>query len=299
MNLPACRLASLLLAAVVLAGCGKKKAANSEKPEAAPVAQSVPGAAPAEPHPKGTDLSVAPPESLSSQELSDGTPSATGTSQDAATAGVPDKLLVNDQAYDAWFKKHRLDLNDPKMLDRDTDGDGATNREEFVADTDPRDPKSRPGIHKVIRLKEYSEVRVPLILESVAGRTAKIKRTDEGGDSKFDSVTVGQSVGGMRVEKILVRHETDKNGQAVDLSRVDLEDPATKAKVVLVKDMPARSAASYAVLTAGSGVTMKVHQGDVFNWPAQNGTAYQVIDLRADQVVIQEVETQRVWTIPK
>lgn len=47
-------------------------------------------------------------------------------------------------AYEAWFGKYRLDLNDPKMLDADADGDGASNRDEFLADTNPRNASSHP-----------------------------------------------------------------------------------------------------------------------------------------------------------
>jgi hypothetical protein len=56
-------------------------------------------------------------------------------------------------------QKYKLDLNDIKMLDADADGDGASNRDEFLAGTDPTDPNSRPGVHATIRLKEYDEVK--------------------------------------------------------------------------------------------------------------------------------------------
>jgi hypothetical protein len=63
-------------------------------------------------------------------------------------------------------------------------------------------------------------------------------------------------------------------------------------------DMPARSAASYAVLSAGKGSEpLKVHQGDTFHWPRENGTAFKVIDLRSDQIVVQDLATQRMVTI--
>jgi len=100
-------------------------------------------------------------------------------------------------AYEAWFKKHNLDLNDPKMLDADPDGDGFSNREEFLADTDPHDPNSRPGIHKSIRMKEYIEVRLPFVLESIEGDKARIKRTDQP-DAKPLTVKEGDVIKGFR-----------------------------------------------------------------------------------------------------
>ena len=43
-----------------------------------------------------------------------------------------------------WEKKYALNPNDSTDADKDADNDGFTNREEFEAKTDPRDPKDHP-----------------------------------------------------------------------------------------------------------------------------------------------------------
>jgi hypothetical protein len=211
--------------------------------------------------------------------------------------GVPTKLLASDRAYEEWFKKHGLDLSDPQMLDQDPDADGFTNRDEFLADTDPRDGKSRPGIHRTLRLKEYREVRVPLMLEEVKGENARIRLLDQE-DGKTRTVAVGQEILGMRVEKVVYEMDSDKNGQPVDRSWVELLDAEKKGRVVLVKDVSARSEASNAVLVAADGEEVVVRQGETFEWPAQSGARYRVVDLRAQQAVVREVDGGRMWTIP-
>ena len=207
-------------------------------------------------------------------------------------------------AYEAWFKKYHLDLNDPKMLDADPDGDGFTNREEFLAGTDPLDPNSHPptvAARASIKLKEYSEVRLPVVLEAVEGDKARLKRT-ESGESRVETLKAGETLHGLSltVEKVESKQDVDKNGDPVDLSRVTLVDSTTKEKVVLMKDLPAKTSASYALLSSPDGKTsLKVHHGDVFTWPGESGVTYKVVDLGRDQAVLEQVETKKMWTIPR
>lgn len=212
----------------------------------------------------------------------------------AAVAGRP------EEGYEAWFKKHHLDLNDPKMLDADTDGDGFSNRDEFMADTDPHDAESRPGIHKQMRLKQYTEVRLPVVLEEVSGETARLRRHD--GEERTETVRSGQMVKGMRwkVDRMKSGQEVDKNGETVDVSSLTLIDTETNERTILKKNLPTRTGDSFSELTSEDGSkSLKVKEGETFHWPDESGPAFKVIDLRPDQIVVQEVATRKMWTIPK
>lgn len=204
-----------------------------------------------------------------------------------------------DQGYEAWFKKHRLDLNDPKMLDADTDGDGSSNRDEFMADTDPHNSEARPGIHQQMRLKQYTEVRVPVVLEDVNGETARLRINDE---ARTETVRAGQMVRGMRwkVERMKSGQDVDKNGETVDLSSITLIDTETNERTVLKKNLPTRTGDTFSELTSEDGSkTLKVKEGETFHWPDESGPEFKVIDLRPEQIVVQEVATRKMWTIPK
>jgi Bacterial TSP3 repeat len=285
------------LAALLAAGCHKKTTTASTPEDAAKPAAMVAG----KPAPDSHEPSLRP---LAPGETPETKPA--GAKPDASSSG---DLAAANPDYVAWFKKYHLDLNDPKMLDADPDGDGYTNREEFLAGTNPLDPNSHPAshgdsstdVHKTIRLKEFTEVQVPFILKSVDGESAKIEHTDEG-SGKAEEVRVGQKLRNstLKVEKIQARRGVDKEGAAVDASLVTLQDPATKEQTILVKDLPTRSPATFAVLSSPDGVTtMNVRRGDTFSWPGEKNVTYKVVDLGSSQVVLQEVESGKMWTVPK
>lgn len=267
MKLPFHCFVAVALVAALLAGCGKKE----EKQTGQQAEEALPSPEPVPPEP------VAP-----------------------APERTPPELAATDQAYEAWSKKYNLDLRDPKMLEQDTDGDGFANRDELLADTSPIDPNSRPGIHKSIRLKEYTEVQLPVRLESVQGDTARIKRLD--GGERIETVRAGETLKGLdlKVDRVRARKETDKRGDVIDVSTAELSNSSGKERTVLIKDMPARAAASYATLVSQDGQTsIKVKEGETFAWPPEPGVTYKVVDLRNDQVVVQQLETDKMWTITK
>lgn len=263
--------------AALLSACGKKEAeVSSEAEQALPKEEQMPAPVPA----PGTDAAtaVAP----------------------AGQAPVAMAEKSNDD-FEAWFKKYNLDLNDPKMLDADADGDGASNRDEFLADSNPLDPEVRPGIHATIRLKEYTEVRLPFVLREVKGETATVEFNADGTGTRAQ-VRKGDTVKGtkLKVDRLEVRADTDKHGEKVDMTQLVLTDTETNDRVVALKDLPTRTSASFATLVSADGKdTVKVREGEAFSWPGEPGSSYKVIDLRADQVVVKDEASGKTVTIPK
>jgi hypothetical protein len=296
MKIPLRPWACVGLCLALVAGCHKKEASTT--PEVASDAESkLPAQEQVTPAPQ-VAAAVADTTATAS-------PAPAGT--DAASASAPAANIGSEDktAYEAWFKKYNLDLNDPKMLDSDPDGDGFTNREEFLANTNPLDPNSHPPYPsdptRFLRLKEYNEARLPLTLDSITGDKAKLKRSDHG-DTQIEIVKTGDTIHGLplKVLKIEARQDIDKNGEHVDLSQVTLEDSSTKERFVLTGNLPAKTSASNSVLLTRDGkMSLKVHIGDVFTWPTEGGSNYKVIDMSQDQVVLQQMENKQMWTVPR
>ncbi len=207
-------------------------------------------------------------------------------------------LPPEDRAkFEGWFKKYNL-TPDPAVMDEDPDGDGFSNREEFLADTNPRDPRSMPGIVEGVSVKSIEEVRIPMILREVKGNTAHIERTDAPGT---ESLTVGSQPKGLPYKVKSVKHElkTDKHGVLTDVSNAVLENTETKETVILIRDLPARSSETHAVVVGADGTEKKVHLDETVELPGIPAKKWKILELRADQVVVEELATKRTMTIPK
>jgi hypothetical protein len=291
--------ATCLAAVVALSACSKSDEATS-----AAQVQNAPPTEPAAAVQDSPQVAVAPVVAETPPVGGDAAPAAElppVAAGPSSGAGM-ERFASEEKAFADWCKRYFLDPKDPTMLDGDNDGDGFANREEFVGDSDPLNPNSRPGVHGGMRLQAYNEVRLPVVLDEVKGDKAFLKQL-EGGEEKPEVVKAGDTIRGMKVGRVITRRETDKTGQPVDVSRVTLEDENTKERVTLVKGMPARTAATHAVLVSPDGNTsITVKQGETFEWPGakgQPGTHYTVVDMSNDQVVVQQVENGKMWTIPK
>jgi hypothetical protein len=270
-----------IFAAALLSGCGKKDAdVISEAERALPKEEQMPA-----------------PTALPGQEQP-AAPAIAERTEVAPPADVP-----SDAEFEAWFKKHGLDLNDPNMLTADADGDGFSNSDEFLADSDPKNPESRPGIHKTIRLKDYTEARLPFVLRSVDGESATVEfNGDGGGSGQREKIRRGETIRGttLKVDRIEARTDTDKHGEKVDMSQLVMTDTASNGRIVALKDLPTRTSASFATLVGPDGqTTMKVREGETFAWPEEPSVTYKVIDLRPDQVVVKDEASGKTVTIPK
>lgn len=226
----------------------------------------------------------------------------------SAPVGLPDIVQkANPQAvlseeenakFEAWCKRYGLDPKDPLMLDADPDHDGFNNREEYVAGTNPLDANSVPGMLDGVAMKEMKEVQVPALLRGVKDGKAQVQRLDTPGMEEWEMGTVPK---GLPYRVTAVKHEVkaDKHGVFSDISRVILENQDTKEVVTLVRDLPARTSETHAIITVRGGGEQKIHVDEVIEIAGQTGKKFKVLELRPEQVVIEELDSRRPLTIPK
>jgi hypothetical protein len=218
----------------------------------------------------------------------------TADSENALLATLPPE----DKArYEGWFKKYNI-AGDPDSMDKDADSDGYSNREEFLADTNPRDPNSLPGVLEGVSVKTLNEVKVPILLREVKGDKARVQRLDNNSE---EELTKGSQPKGLPYKVTAMKHEVkaDKHGVFTDVSNVTLENSDTKEVVVLIRDLPAKSSETHAVITGPGGAEKKVHLDETVELPGMPGRQFKVLELRGDQVLVEELSTKRALAIPK
>ena len=272
-----------------LASCSKKTTTVVEQQPPGAEAEEAGSTAPA------AEGATAAPSPAGGAPAGTRTPSAPVLADDnPLLVGLPPEDRAH---YEAWFKRYSLSP-DPEVMDRDPDGDGYSNREEFLADTNPRDPKSMPGVMDTASLKNVNEVTVPMILREVKGGKARVQRTDTNAEEELVS---GSQPKGLPYKVTAVKHEVkaDKHGVFTDVSNVTLENVGTKEMVTLIRDLPARSSETHAVVVGPNGQEKKVHLDETVEIPGMPGKQFKVIELRADQVLVEEVDTKRALSIPK
>lgn len=261
--------------------------ASASTPEPAPVSPGTlidPDATPA-PAPVQSDSVVTP----SAAPQPDRSPEASAISVAEGQAPLP-KLSEEE-----WFRHYNLDLNDSAMLQSDADGDGFTNAEEFIDDTNPRDPSSRPPLIVRAVMVDYASADLPFLLESVEGKTARVRKTDTG---EILTVTDGDTLGGMKVERIRRRVISSKESSQADVSEVSLRDPASGQSTLLVRGQVARAADSFAsIQLPGAGGPITVREGQEFSLPDEPGVRYMVFEVRPRQVIVRPVGGKATYTV--
>lgn len=165
-----------------------------------------------------------------------------------------------------------------------------------------RRPEQAPV--KEMVLAAYHEESLPLVVDGVSGTTASVRRLDRTEGSV--AVEEGALIPGTpyKVREVTPRFVSSKEGKGrmVDVSRVEIEDTQSGATHLLVKDASGQTADTYALLTsASSRYRYVVKAGDVFQTtqPGAGTKDYQVLDIRANAVVIKDLDNDEVTTVAR
>jgi len=158
---------------------------------------------------------------------------------------------------------------------------------------------------KSMVLASFHEEPLPIAVAKVDGNRAEFRRLDRDIDMPVE-VTPGEVIPGtpFEVKEVTRKFVSSKEGKGrmVDVSRVKVQNIESGATHLLVKDVAGQSSDTYAILTApNSKYRYVVKSGDVFrtSQPETGEKEFQVLDIRAEGVVVKDLETEEVLTIAR
>ena len=144
----------------------------------------------------------------------------------------------------AWVLDHNLDPLDPAQAQRDADGDGFWNEDEWLYTTDPNKKESHPPYHALLFLKQWIKVKFRQKFQAYDGdlkkpesMTFQINAVDLRQSSEF--LSIGATVA--KTKFVLKKFEfkevlNPKTGDKEDRSELTVENTETGDIVVLVLD---------------------------------------------------------------
>jgi ankyrin repeat protein len=159
----------------------------------------------------------------------------------------------------------------------------------------PRSGQSAPAPAPLI-MRAYRQKELPLRVESVSGQAAKLRVAGGGVAEVGQGATVpGSRLSVVRVQRRLQRLKDSPAGP-VEVAVVELEDPATGRRRELVSGLDPTAHDPVALVEDGSGNRYVARAGQKFR--SAEGEEFTVIDVRPNQMVIENRSKREVITVP-
>jgi ankyrin repeat protein len=151
-------------------------------------------------------------------------------------------------------------------------------------------------------MRHYREREIPLQVRSVEGETATLALPAASGSPTHEvSVRAGEALPGTRLKVVRVQRRMENSklnlGQAMEVSVVEVEDTTTQTRREWISGVPAIGHDPVALVEdAATGQRYTATPGQRFK--SADGAEYIISDVRPSQLVIEDVATGAVQTIP-
>ncbi len=203
-----------------------------------------------------------------------------------------------------WLIANGLDYIDMNIKEKDADGDGFSNLEEFEKKTNPNDPKDAPASFNKLKLVGFKPV--PFRLEfkgdpSGDGKEFQINLKDLKGSARSQYRKIGDQIEGgpYKILKYEFKESTQRN-LTLNVSELTVQNTETGDSIVLVYNKETNDPTSYGTfrnLLAPGDKDFTLKKGEEFTTKPDITRKLKLIDITSTKAQIRDISTGDIFSV--
>ena len=203
----------------------------------------------------------------------------------------------------SWLIKHGLDYADLTIKDKDSDNDGFSNLEEYLAKTDPTDKKATPPSLNKLKLVSFDPK--PFRLEfkgdpSGEGKEFQLNLKDLKGNARTQYKGLNDQIEGApyKIIKYVRKEEINDRGVTVNVSELVVENITTNETITLVYNKETNDPTSFGTFrNLLTGEEMTLQKGAEFTLKPETSVKLKLIDISNTSAQIQDVSNGQIYRV--
>jgi hypothetical protein len=206
-----------------------------------------------------------------------------------------------------WLLDNGLDYTDMNIKEKDADGDGFSNLEEFNSkpQTNPNDPKDAPASFNKLKLVGFKPV--PFRLEfkgdpSGEGKEFQINLKDLKGSARSQYRKIGEQIEGApyKILKYEFKEGPNERGVTVNLSELTVQNTETGDTIILVFNKETNDPTSFGTfrnLLAPGDADFTLKKGEEFTIKPDTTRKLKLVDITSSKAQIRDISTGDIFSV--
>jgi len=204
-----------------------------------------------------------------------------------------------------WLLANGLDYTDMNIKEKDADGDGFSNLEEFEKHTNPNDPKDAPASLNKLKLVGFKPV--PFRLEfkgdpSGEGKEFQINLKDLKGSARSQYRKIGEQIEGAPYKILKYEAKPGPNGvnASGDLSELTVQNTETGDTIILVFNKETNDPTSFGTfrnLLAPGDADFTLKKGEEFTIKPDTTRKLKLVDITSSKAQIRDISTGDIFSV--
>ena len=204
-----------------------------------------------------------------------------------------------------WLLANGLDYTDMNIKEKDADGDGFSNLEEFEKKTNPNDPKDAPASFNKLKLVAFKPV--PFRLEfkgdpSGEGKEFQVNLKDLKGSARSQYRKIGDQIEGApyKILKYEFKEGPNERGVTVNLSELVVQNTETGDSIILLFNKETNDPTSFGTfrnLLAPGDADFTLKKGEEFAIKPDTTRKLKLVDITSSKAQIRDISSGDIFSV--